>query len=43
VLNYRQSYHINGSTILSNEDGTRFTNDATGHRMFVSIENVYSF
>ena len=43
TLNYGQTYHINGWTILPNVDGTRFTNDGTGHGMFVSIENVYSF
>lgn len=43
VLNYGRSYNINGWTILPNEDGTRFTSDATGHGMFVSIENVYAF
>jgi hypothetical protein len=32
-----------GWTILPSSDGTRFTNDGTGHGMFVSIENVYSF
>lgn len=29
--------------IVPSSDGTRFTSDATGHGMFVSIENVYSF
>lgn len=43
VLTYGQSLHINGWTILPNEDGTRFTNDATGRGMFVSIENIYAF
>jgi hypothetical protein len=43
VLKYGQTYHISGWTILSSSDGTRFTNDATGHGMFVSVENVYSF
>jgi hypothetical protein len=43
LLNYGQTYHINGWTVLPNSDGTRFTNDATGHGMFVSVENVYSF
>ena len=43
MLNYGQNYNINGWTILPNSDGTRFTNDGTGHGMFVSIENVYSF
>jgi hypothetical protein len=43
VLNYGQAYHINGWTIVPNNDGTRFTNDATGHGMFVSIQDVHSF
>nr|WP_194945794.1 hypothetical protein [Mycolicibacterium malmesburyense]CRL68185.1 lpqJ [Mycolicibacterium malmesburyense] len=43
VLKYGQTYHVNGWTILSNFDGTRFTNDDTGHGMFVSIDKVYSF
>jgi hypothetical protein len=43
VLNYGQTYHLQGWTINPGEDGTRFTNDATGHGMFVSIENVSSF
>jgi hypothetical protein len=30
-------------TIVTGSDGTRFTNDGTGHGMFVSIENVSSF
>ncbi len=43
VLNYGQTYHINGWTILPSFDGTRFTNDRTGHGMFVSVDNVSSF
>jgi hypothetical protein len=43
VLNYGQTYHINGWTILPSFDGTRFTNDRTGHGMFVSVEDVHSF
>ena len=43
ILNYGQSYHIDGWTIIPGPDGTRFTNDGTGHGMFVSIENVYVF
>jgi hypothetical protein len=43
VLNYGQTYHILGWTVLPNEEGgTRVTNDGTGHGMFVSIDNVYS-
>lgn len=43
VLNYGQTYHTQGWTIVPNEDGTHFTHDSTGHGMFVSIENVSSF
>lgn len=43
VLNYGQTYHVQGWTINPSEDGTRFTNDGTGHGMFVSIDNVSSF
>jgi hypothetical protein len=43
ILNYGQSYDIQGWTILPNSDGTRFTNDGTGHGMFVSVDNVSSF
>jgi hypothetical protein len=43
VLAYGQTFRINGWTILPSSDGTRFTNDRTGHGMFVSIENVSSF
>jgi hypothetical protein len=43
ILNYGQTYHIQGWTVLPSSDGTRFTNDGTGHGMFVSIENVAPF
>lgn len=43
VLNYGQTYHVLGWTIVPTSDGTRFTNDGTGHGMFVSIENVKPF
>ena len=43
VLNYGQTFHLNGWTIIPSEDGTRFTNDGTAHGMFVSINNVSSF
>ncbi|OBG38133.1 hypothetical protein A5673_15640 [Mycobacterium sp. E3198] len=43
VLNYGQAYNVLGWTILPNSDGTRFTNDGTGHGMFVSIDNVAPF
>ncbi|KUH86592.1 MULTISPECIES: hypothetical protein [unclassified Mycobacterium] len=43
VLKYGQTYHVNGWTILSTFEGTRFTNDRTGHGMFVSVDDVYGF
>ena len=43
VLDYGKTYRFHGWTILPNSDGTRFTNDATGHGMFVSIQDVHSF
>jgi hypothetical protein len=43
VHNYGQTYDMLGWTIVPSEDGTRLTNDSTGHGMFVSIENVNSF
>jgi hypothetical protein len=43
ILYYGQTYHMQGWTVQAGGDGTRFTNDSTGHGMFVSIENVYSF
>jgi hypothetical protein len=43
VLNYGQTFHIQGWTIVPSEDGTRFTNDSTGHGMSVSIDNVSPF
>jgi hypothetical protein len=43
VLNYGQSYQMHGWTILPSSDGTTFTNNVTGHGMFVSIDNVNSF
>jgi hypothetical protein len=43
TLTYGQTYNVEGWTIAANSDGTRFTNNGTGHGMFVSIENVYAF
>jgi hypothetical protein len=43
TLNYGQTYDMQGWTIRPSSDGTRFTNDGTGHGMFVSIENTYAF
>ena len=40
---YGQTYHSGNWTIYPDETGTRFTNERTGHGMFVSIENVYAF
>lgn len=37
------SYHAVGWTIESDSDGTRFTNDGTGHGMFVSTGEVDFF
>ena len=42
-MQYCQTYQLNGWTIFASSDGTRLTNDRTGHGMFVSIQNVYSF
>ena len=42
-MQYGQTYNIRGWTVAASEVGTRFTNNATGHGMFVSIENVYPF
>lgn len=43
TLGYGQTYHLAGWTVLPTSDGTRFSNDATGHGMFVSIQNVSPF
>jgi hypothetical protein len=37
------TYDAEGWTIAASEDGTRFTNDRTGHGMFVSIEKVDTY
>ena len=42
TLDYR-TYSALGWTIDATEDGTRFTNDATGHGMVVRVEGVESF
>jgi hypothetical protein len=42
TLDYR-TYRALGWTIVAAEDGTRFTNDATGHGMVVAIEGVQTF
>ncbi|WP_157546574.1 hypothetical protein [Mycobacterium sp. IS-1742] len=43
VMTYGQTYRLHGWTIESSTDGTRFTNDRTGHGMFVSIQDTYGF
>jgi hypothetical protein len=42
TIDYR-TYCAEGWTIAASEDGTRFTNDRTGHGMFVSIEQVDTY
>ncbi|HET9876154.1 MAG TPA: hypothetical protein VFQ37_10360 [Mycobacterium sp.] len=37
------TYAAQGWTIAASIDGTRFTNNRTGHGMFVSIDNVEAF
>lgn len=43
VMRYGHTYRANGWTIEAKSDGTKLTNDATGHGMFVSIQDVYAF
>lgn len=38
-----QTYTAAGWVIVAAEDGTRFTNSATGHGMFISLEKVNTF
>jgi hypothetical protein len=42
-MQYGTTYHRGNWSIYHDASGTRFTNDRTGHGMFVSIENVYAF
>ena len=42
TLDY-QTYEAAGWTIAADPSGTRFTNDATGHGMFVATEGVDAF
>lgn len=42
TLDYR-TYSAVGWTIEATSAGTRFTNDRTGHGMFVAVEGVESF
>ncbi len=43
VLTYGDTFRFKGWTILPTFDGTRLTNDVSGHGMFVSIDGVSSF
>jgi hypothetical protein len=38
-----RTYAAEGWIITATESGTRFTNNRTGHGMFVSVENVETF
>jgi hypothetical protein len=42
TLDYR-TYRAVGWTIVAGENGTRFTNDSTGHGMVVAVEGVQTF
>jgi hypothetical protein len=42
TLDYR-TYRALGWTIAASSDGTRFTNDGTGHGMLVRVEGVQAF
>lgn len=35
-----QTYHIQGWTVVADDDGIRFTNDGTGHGMFVGSDTT---
>jgi hypothetical protein len=43
VLEYGQQQRLMGWVIEPSSDGTRFTSNATGRGMFVSVQNVYGF
>ena len=43
TLDYGTIYGAQGWTIAADPSGTRFTNDGTGHGMFVAVEGVQSF
>ena len=43
VLTYGQVFHLKGWTVEPDSTGTRFTNDGSGHGMFVSTEEVRAF
>jgi hypothetical protein len=40
---YGTAYRALGWTVHPGGDGTMFTNDATGHGMFVRVEGVEQF
>lgn len=42
-MEYGHTYHWGDWEIVSESNGTQFTNSRTGHGMFVSIEDVYAF
>ena len=42
-MEYGHTYYRGNWAIYHDETGTRFTNDRTGHGMFVSAEEVYAF
>jgi hypothetical protein len=42
TIDYR-TYYAEGWTIAASADGTRFTNERSGHGMFVSIEKVDTY
>jgi hypothetical protein len=42
-MTYGQTYQRGNWTVYNDADGTRFTNTRTGHGMFVSIQDVYTF
>ncbi|GAA1673670.1 hypothetical protein MMUR_14530 [Mycolicibacterium murale] len=42
IIDYR-TYQAVGWTIAAGSDGTRFTNDGTGHGMFVAVQGVETF
>ena len=43
MLQYGNTYRLQGWSISASVSGTRFTNDETGHGMFVSVERSYGF
>ncbi|MCK0174219.1 MULTISPECIES: hypothetical protein [Mycobacteriaceae] len=43
TMQYGTEYHRGNWTIYPDANGTLFTNDRTGHGMFVSIDDVYAF